>query len=148
MSSEIWYPTDGMLEMWDITVAYWKRVVLFRIRLCVIYSNCRFIGRVTYRIVFRSFLLEVFQLLTLPCRILCAVWDRSFWVKIRLSCITVIADVIMMTSSNGNISPHKGQRRPTLMFSLISARINGWVNNGEAGDLRRIRPHYDVTVMW
>ena len=26
-------------------------------------------------------------------------------------------------------------------------RINGWVNNCEAGDLRRIRPHYNVTVM-
>ena len=23
-----------------------------------------------------------------------------------------------------------------------------WVNNGEAGDLRRYRAHYDVTVMW
>ena len=34
-------------------------------------------------------------------------------------------------------SPHKGQWRGALMFSLIWARINGWVNNGEAGDLRR-----------
>ena len=25
--------------------------------------------------------------------------------------------------------------------------INNWVNNGEAGDLRRHRAHYDVTVM-
>ena len=25
--------------------------------------------------------------------------------------------------------------------------VNGWVNNGEAGDLRRHRPHYDVIVM-
>ena len=25
--------------------------------------------------------------------------------------------------------------------------INGWVHNGEAGDLRRHRAHYDVTVM-
>ena len=33
------------------------------------------------------------------------------------------------------------------MFSLICTRINGWVNNGEAGDLRRYRVHYDVTVM-
>ena len=44
-------------------------------------------------------------------------------------------------------SPHKGQWRGALMFSLISVWINGWVNNREAGDLRRIRPHYDVTVM-
>ena len=30
------------------------------------------------------------------------------------------------------------------MFSSICARINGWVNNGEAGDLRRHRAHYKV----
>ena len=44
-------------------------------------------------------------------------------------------------------SPHKGQSRGALMFSLICAWINGWVNNHEAGDLRRHRAHYDVTVM-
>ena len=44
-------------------------------------------------------------------------------------------------------SPHKGQWRGALMLSLICTRINGWVNTGEAGDLRRHRAHYDVTVM-
>ena len=44
-------------------------------------------------------------------------------------------------------SPHKGQWRGTLMFSLICAWINGWVNHHEAGDLRRYRAHYDVIVM-
>ena len=43
--------------------------------------------------------------------------------------------------------PHKGQWRGALMFSLICARTNGWVNNREAGDLRRHRAHYDVIVM-
>ena len=33
------------------------------------------------------------------------------------------------------------------MFSLICARINGRVNNGEAGYLRRHQAHYDDTVM-
>ena len=33
------------------------------------------------------------------------------------------------------------------MFSLICARINRWVNNGKAGDLRCYRAHYDVIVM-
>ena len=45
------------------------------------------------------------------------------------------------------ISPHKGQWRRALMFSLICARINGWVNNRKAGDLRRHQAHYDITVM-
>ena len=44
-------------------------------------------------------------------------------------------------------SPHKGQGRGALMFSLICVWINGWVNNREAGDLRRYRAHHDVTVM-
>ena len=44
-------------------------------------------------------------------------------------------------------SPHKGQGRGALMVSMICGRINGWVNNREAGDLRRYRAHYDVIVM-
>ena len=71
---------------------------------------------------------------------------------------------IMMTSSNGNIfprywpfvrgihrspmnSPHQGQWRGALMFSLTCVWINGWVNNREAGDLRRYRANYDVIVL-
>ena len=44
-------------------------------------------------------------------------------------------------------SPHKGQWRGASTFSLICGWINDWVNNREAGDLRRNRAHYDVTVM-
>ena len=33
------------------------------------------------------------------------------------------------------------------MFTLMCARINGWANNHEAGDLRRYRAHYDVIIM-
>ena len=44
-------------------------------------------------------------------------------------------------------SPHKGQWRGALIFSLICARINCWVNNREAGDLRRHQAHCDVIVM-
>ena len=44
-------------------------------------------------------------------------------------------------------SPHKGQWRGALMFTLICAGINDWVNNREAGDLRRHLDHYDVSVM-
>ena len=44
-------------------------------------------------------------------------------------------------------SSHKGQRRGALVFSLICAWINGWVNNREAGDLRRQLAHFDVIVM-
>ena len=44
-------------------------------------------------------------------------------------------------------SPHKGQWRGALVFSLICAWTNRWVNNWDPGDLRRHRAHYDVTVM-
>ena len=42
---------------------------------------------------------------------------------------------------------HKGQWRGALLFSLICARINDWVNNRQPGDLGRHRAHYDVIVM-
>ena len=66
-----------------------------------------------------------------------------------------------MTSSNGNIfrvtgrlggnsrwiHRTKASDAELLMFSLICVWINDWVNNREAGDLRRYRAHYDVIVM-
>ena len=45
-------------------------------------------------------------------------------------------------------SPHKGQWRGALMFSLICVWINDWVNNREVGDLRCYHAHYDATVMY
>ena len=44
-------------------------------------------------------------------------------------------------------SPHKSQWRGPLMFSLIWARINSWLNNGEAGVLRCHRAYYDIIVI-
>ena len=44
-------------------------------------------------------------------------------------------------------SPHKGQWRGSLMFSLICTWTTGWVNNRYAGDLKHHRAHYDATVM-
>ena len=44
-------------------------------------------------------------------------------------------------------SPHKGQWRGALMFSLLCTWTNGWVNSRDAGDLRRHRAHDDFTVM-
>ena len=65
---------------------------------------------------------------------------------------------IMMKSSNENVfrvtgnSPVTGefpaQRPVTRNFDVFfDLRLNGWVNNGEAGDWRRHRAHYDVTVI-
>ena len=35
-----------------------------------------------------------------------------------------------------------------VFFALRLNWINGWVNNREAGDLRRHRGHYSANVMW
>ena len=45
-------------------------------------------------------------------------------------------------------SPHKGQWRGALTFSLICAWTNGRVDNRDAGDLRHHRAHYDDTVIF
>ena len=42
-------------------------------------------------------------------------------------------------------SPHKGQWRGAMLFSLISAWINAWVNNHKA--LRCQSTHYDIIAM-
>ena len=44
-------------------------------------------------------------------------------------------------------SPHKGQWRGALVFTLIYAWTNGRSHNRDAGDLRCHPAHYDVTVM-
>ena len=45
-------------------------------------------------------------------------------------------------------SPHKGQWRGALRFSLICACTNDRVNNRKAGDLRHHCAHYDGSVMF
>ena len=47
----------------------------------------------------------------------------------------------------GEFPTQRPQWRGALMFSLICAWINDWVNNHEAGDLRRQCAHYYVSVM-
>ena len=43
-------------------------------------------------------------------------------------------------------APHKGQRRGGLMFSLICACVNDWINNPDSGHFRRNRAHNDATA--
>ena len=68
--------------------------------------------------------------------------------------VLIYVSHLMMTSSNGNIFRVTGTLcgeftgPGSLMFSLMYTWINDWVNNREAGDLRRHRGHYDVIVMY
>ena len=43
--------------------------------------------------------------------------------------------------------PEKGQWSGVLMFSLMCAWTKGWANKRDVYDSRRLRAHYDVTVM-
>ena len=67
---------------------------------------------------------------------------ESQWLHFCISCNSLILCRlwIIITSSNGNI--FRVTRRLCREFTG-----HGWVNNGEAGDSRRHRAHYDVTVM-
>ena len=55
--------------------------------------------------------------------------------------------LLALWAGNSPVTVDKGQWRGALMFYLICAWINGWVNNLGAGDLRRHRGQYDVIVM-
>ena len=70
--------------------------------------------------------------------------DQSWW-RHQMEIYSVLLAICAGDSPVN--SPHKSQWRGALMFSLICAEINGWVNNRKAGYLRRHRAHYDVIVM-
>ena len=59
----------------------------------------------------------------------CAAWWRH-----QMETFSALLPICHRSPVN---SQHRGQWRGALTFSLICARINRWVNNGEAGDLRR-----------
>ena len=69
------------------------------------------------------------------------------WWRHQMETFSALLALCAGNSSVPVNSPHKGQWRGALMFCLICAWINDWVNNREAGDLRRHRGHYDVNVM-
>ena len=70
-------------------------------------------------------------------------WTASWW-RHQMETFSALLATCAGNSPVPVNSPHKGQWRGALMFSLICTWINGWVNNGEAVDLRRHRAHYDV----
>ena len=55
--------------------------------------------------------------------------------------------LLAVCAGNSPVTGEFPAQRPALMFSLICVWINGWVNNREAGHLKRYRAHYDVIVM-
>ena len=72
---------------------------------------------------------------------------RVSWWRHQMETFSALLTLCARNSPVPVNSPHKGQWRGALRFSLICARMSDWVNNHEAGDLRRHRGHYDVVVM-
>ena len=73
--------------------------------------------------------------------------DISWW-RHQMETFSALLALCVGNSPEPVNSPHKGQWRGALMFSLICAWINGWVNNHGADNLGRQRAHYDVIVMY
>ena len=62
-----------------------------------------------------------------------------------------ISALLAICVGNSPVSGEFRTQRPVMLnFDVFfDLRLNnGWVNNGEAGDLRRYRAHSDVNVMW
>ena len=76
----------------------------------------------------------------------CKAWLISWW---RHQMETFSA-LLAICAENSPVPGEFPAQRPVTrnLFSLICVWINDWVNNGEAGNLRRYRIHYDVTAMW
>ena len=69
------------------------------------------------------------------------------WWRHQMETFSVLLAILRGIHRSPVNSPHKGQWRRALIFSLICVWINGWVNTREAGDLICYCAHYDVSVM-
>ena len=71
---------------------------------------------------------------------------RTWWAH-QMETFSVLLAFLMGIHQSPVNSPHKGQWRGAMIFSLICAWINGWAIHRGTGNLRRHRGHYDVIVM-
>ena len=76
-----------------------------------------------------------------------SLWIKLAWWRHQMGPFSALLALCAGNSPVPVKSPLNGQWRGALMFPLICVWINGWVNNREAGDLRRHRAHYGVIVM-
>ena len=75
--------------------------------------------------------------------------QNGWWFTDSLRCQVIISHQTLQNTWWRHKWKHFPRYWPFVrgIFSLSWAWINGWVSNREAGDLRRHRTHYDVTVM-
>ena len=73
-------------------------------------------------------------------------WVPPWW-RLQIETFSTLLAFVRGLHGSPVNSLHNGQWRGALMFFLICAWINAWVNTRKAGDLRRHLAHYDVIVM-
>ena len=82
-------------------------------------------------------------------------WSRAFsegdvehsWWRHQMEAFSALLAICARNSPVPGEFPTQRPVTPSCDVSLICVWINGWVNNRKAGDLRRYRAHYDVSVM-
>ena len=76
-------------------------------------------------------------------------WFNNEIMPWRCHQMETLSALLAICAGNSSVTGEFPTQRPvTRSFDFfICAWINGWVNNGEAGDLRCHRAHYDVIVM-
>ena len=74
-------------------------------------------------------------------------WQHSWW-RLQMATFSALLTICAGNSPVTGEFPAQRPLRGSFGVSLICAWINSWINNREAGDLRRHRAHYDATVMF
>ena len=74
------------------------------------------------------------------------VWFNTWW-RHQMETFSALLAIYVRNSPVTGEFPAQRPVTRSFVFSLIYTWMNGWVNNRQAGDLRRHHTHYDVTVM-
>ena len=69
------------------------------------------------------------------------------WWRLQMETFSVLLAFCVENSPVTGEFPAQRPMTRSFDVSLIFAWTNNWANNGDAGDLRHHRTHYDVTVM-
>ena len=74
-------------------------------------------------------------------------WISQVWWRHQTETLSAL---LAFCAGNSPVTGEFPSQRPvtrSFMFYLICVWNNSWVNNGDAGDLRRHRDHYDVIII-
>ena len=79
--------------------------------------------------------------------LLCIILADTPWWRHQMEKFSALLAICAVNSPVSGEFPAQRPVKRSFDVFFICVWINGWVNNREAGDLRRYRAHYEVTVM-